>query len=174
VGKLLRNVNVEIGSDGFLRVKSRAVGETYWPTREDTLGGGTFRTADFAELKDGEVHLRGRLDDHINVAGRKVAPAVIEQALREHAAVSDCLVFGVPSDNADRVDLIVACVNANRNGVKDELKQFLLQKLPGWQVPREWWFVDSLENNGHGRLTRAEWRKSFLENRQRVVPVQTH
>jgi long-chain acyl-CoA synthetase len=171
VGKLLKEVNVEIDSDGFLRVRSRAVGQAYWPEEEMTLGDGAFRTADFAEVKDGEVYLRGRLDDHINVAGRKVAPAVIEEALRQHAAVDDCLVFGVPSGNADRVDLIVACVSASRAGVKDELKQFLLQKLPDWQVPREWWFVDSLKQNGHGRLSRAEWRKNFLENGPKTYPV---
>ena len=169
VGQPLKNVNVEIGNDGFLHVRSRATGEMFWPKKEEALGAGAFRTADFAELKNGEVHLRGRLDDHINVAGRKVAPAVIERALREHEAVADCLVFGVPSENADRVDLIVACVNASRDGVKDELKQFLLQKLPGWQVPREWWFVPTLQFNGHGRLSRAECRKNFLDNRAKVL-----
>ena len=104
-----------------------------------------------------------------DVAGRKVLPTVIEKALREHEAVEDCLVFGVPSENADRVDLIVACVNASRGTVKDELKQFLLQKLPGWQVPREWMFVKSFENNGHGRFSRAELRQNFLENRAREL-----
>ncbi len=165
VGKPLKNVEVEVGGDGFLRVQSRAVGETYWPDAEETLGGGRFRTGDMAEINNGGVYLRGRVDDHINVAGRKVLPGVIEQALREHEAVGDCLVFGVPSANADRVDLIVACVSAHRPCVRDELKQFLLQKLPGWQVPREWWFVDSLGRNGHERFSRAEWRKKFLETR---------
>ena len=169
VGKPLKNVKVEIGTDGFLRVQSRAVGETYWPAKEDALGKGNFRTGDMAMLQNGEVRLRGRVDDHINVAGRKVLPMVIEKALREHDAVEDCLVFGVPSENADRVDLIVACVNASRGAVKDELKQFLLQKLPGWQVPREWWFVKSFENNGHGRFSRAELRQNFLENRAREL-----
>lgn len=167
VGTPLKNVQAAIGGDGFLRVRSRAVGETYWPRKEDALTPGLFRTGDFAEIKEGEIHLRGRADDHINVAGRKVLPAAIEEALLEHEAVDDCLVFGVPSGNADRVDLIVACVNVKRDGVKEELKQFLLRKLPGWQVPREWLFVDSLERNGHGKLSRAEWRKTFLESRKR-------
>lgn len=167
VGKPLKNVAVEIGGDGFLRVRSRAVAETYWPQKEDALGPGTFRTGDFAEVKNGEIFLRGRADDHINVAGRKVLPTVIEEALLGHEAVEDCVVFGVPSENADRVDLIVACVNASRDGVKEELKQFLMQKLPGWQVPREWWFVNSLKSNGHGKPSRAQWRKSFLESRKR-------
>lgn len=167
VGTPLKNVTAEIGPDGFLRVRSRAVGETYWPKKEEALGPGMFRTGDFAKINDNEILLRGRADDHINVAGRKVLPAVIEEALLEHEAVDDCLVFGVPSGNADRVDLIVACVNATREGVREELKEFLLQRLPGWQVPREWWFVDSLKRNGHGKLSRAEWRKTFLESRKR-------
>ncbi len=167
VGKPLKNVKVEIGADGFLQVRSLAVGEMYWPRKEDTLVPGIFRTGDFAEIKNGDIYLRGRADDHINVAGRKVMPTVIEEALLEHEAVKDCVVFGVPSGNADRVDHIVACVNASRDGVKEELKQFLLQKLPGWQVPREWWFVDALKGNGHGKVSRAQWRKSFLESRKR-------
>lgn len=166
VGRPLKNVNVEINRDGSLLVRSRAVGETYWPEPEDFLGGGIFRTCDLAELKDGEIFLRGRTNDQINVAGRKVSPVIIEQALREHETVAECLVFGVPGVNADRIDLIVACVTANRRGAKDELKQFLLQKLPAWQVPREWWFVDSLGINGQGKqVARAQWRRDFLENR---------
>lgn len=171
VGQALRGVQAEIGGDGFLRVRSRAVGETYWPQKEETLGNGTFRTGDFAEIKDGEIRLRGRADDHINVAGRKVWPSVIEAALLEHEAVDDCLVFGVPSGDADRVDLIVACIDAKRGGVKEELKQFLVRKLPAWQVPREWWFVESLRRNGHGMPLRAEWRKAFLENRAKTITM---
>lgn len=165
VGRPLKGVKVEIGEAGFLRVQSRAVGESYWPEAEPALGGGVFRTGDLAEINGDEIHLRGNAGDRINVAGRKVLPGVIEEALRGHAAVTDCLVFGVPSKNADRVDLIVACVNTSRPCARDELKQFLLGKLPGWQVPREWWFVDSLKRNGHGRPSRAEWRQIFLENR---------
>ena len=165
VGSPMKNVNVEIAGNGALRVRSRAVGETYWPEPEAALGGGIFQTCDLAEIKDGEVCLRGRTDDHINVAGRKVSPTIIEQALREHEAVAECVVFGVPSGNVDRIDLIVACVAADRPSTKDELKQFLLQKLPGWQVPREWWFVDSIGSNGAGKPSRAKWRRDFLENR---------
>ena len=166
VGQPMKNVIVSLNPDGALVVRSRAVGKTYWPEPENTLNEGVFQTCDLAELRDGTIYLHGRTSDHINVAGRKVSPAIIEQALREHEAVAECLVFGVPSGNADRIDHIVACVTANRRGLKEELKQFLLQKLPSWQVPREWWFVDSLEINGHGKkMARAQWRKDFIENR---------
>jgi acyl-coenzyme A synthetase/AMP-(fatty) acid ligase len=166
VGQPMKNVFVSLNPDGALAVRSRAVGETYWPEPEDTLNQGIFQTCDLAGLRDGTIYLHGRTSDHINVAGRKVSPAIIEQAIREHDSVTECLVFGVPSLNTDRIDHIVACVTANRRGAEDELKQFVQQKLPGWQLPREWWFVESLEINGHGKkAARAQWRKDFLENR---------
>jgi len=165
VGRPMQNVDLALEPDGTLLVRSRAVGETYWPKLADTLGRGRFQTSDLAELKEGAVYLLGRAGDQINVAGRKVSPTAIEQALRQHEAVAECLVFGVPNGNADRADLIVACVTANRHSTAEELKQFLLRKLPGWQVPREWWFVKSLEANTHGKISRAEWRGEFLKMR---------
>jgi acyl-coenzyme A synthetase/AMP-(fatty) acid ligase len=164
-GRPMQNVDLALEPDGVLVVRSRAVGETYWPKPSDALGRGRFQTSDLAELQAGAVYLRGRAGDQINVAGRKVSPAAIEQVLREHEAVAECLVFGVPNGNADRADLIVACVTANRHSTPGELKQFLLRKLPGWQVPREWWFVPSLEANTRGKVSRAEWRDKFLEMR---------
>jgi acyl-coenzyme A synthetase/AMP-(fatty) acid ligase len=165
VGRPLQDVEVALNPDGVLIVRSRAVGETYWPEPADTLGEGRFQTCDLAEITDGTVSLRGRTNDQINVAGRKVSPATIEQALREHEAVAECLVFGVPSGDPDRIDLIVACVTADRRSTTEELKQFLLGKLPSWQVPREWWFVKSLGANARGVVSRAHWKRHFLENR---------
>jgi len=166
VGTRMQNVELALNQDGCLQVRSRAVGETYWPDAEESLSEGCFQTSDLAELKDGQVHLRGRLSDQINVAGRKIAPAAIEQALREHEAVKECLVFGVPSNDADRADLIVACVAIKGPIDAAELRQFLLAKLPGWQVPRAWWLVETLSVNRRGKISRAEWRRRYLQSRQ--------
>jgi long-chain acyl-CoA synthetase len=165
VGAPMRNVRLTLNEEGCLRVHGAAVGETYWPERSPALGDGAFQTGDFAELSDGLVFLRGRSSDQINVAGRKVSPETVELALRQHPAVRDCLVFSVPSRDADRAELIVVAIATAAPVVSDQLKQFLLAKLPAWQVPREWWWVDSLETNQRGKLSRAEWRRRFLESR---------
>lgn len=164
VGRPLKNVRLEIGKDGALIVRSRAVGQTYWPQPEPALNHGDFQTCDRAEIRDGEVFLHGRSDDHINVAGRKVSPVLIEQALGEHEAVAECVVFGVPSGSVERMDSIVACVATDRPIARDELKKFLLSSLPAWQVPREWWFVDAIGGNGGGRPVRGHWRRAYLEH----------
>jgi acyl-CoA synthetase (AMP-forming)/AMP-acid ligase II len=166
VGAPMRNVLLALNEEGCVQVTSSAVGETYWPDADETLRAGRFHTSDLGEFKDGLVFLRGRSNDQINVAGRKVSPATIEEALREHEAVRECLVFGVPSQDADRTDLIVACVAGAAPVAAEALKQSLLSKLPAWQVPREWWFVESLGASPRGKVSRARWRKEFLERRE--------
>jgi len=165
VGAAMHKVQLALNEDRCLQVRSRAVGQTYWPDPADTLGSGCFQTTDLAEIKDGLVYYRGRLSEQINVAGRKVFPASIERALASHPAVRECLVLGLPGDDATRAERIVACVAASSPVGAAELKQFLLGKLPAWQVPRQWCFVDSLSANQRGKVSRAEWRR-ILSDRQ--------
>jgi len=168
VGAPMRNVHLSLTEEGCLTVRSRAVGETYWPQPADVLGAGRFQTSDLAELNDGAVQLRGRASDQINVAGRKVSPASIEQALMQHPALSACLVFGAPGRNGDRADVIVACVVAIAPVTREALKQFLLERIPSWQLPREWWFVESLAANRLGKISRADWRRRYLAEKLKM------
>ena len=163
VGAPMKNVDLSVNDDGCLEVRGGAVGQTYWPESNEALDRGRFRTSDLAEIKGGLVYLRGRASDVINVAGRKVTPETVEQVLRKHPHVRDCLVFGVPGGDAERSETIVACVAARSRTGAEELRQFLLQQLPSWQVPREWMFVESLEANQRGKLSRSEWRRRFQE-----------
>ncbi len=167
VGAPLRNVQLSVNQEGCLEVRSRAVGENYLPVPSPDLSPGRYRTGDLAELRDGQVYLRGRSSDSINVAGRKVSPESIERALLAHPAVGECLVFGAPSEEAGRSEIIVACIAMKSRAAADELKRFLLATLPAWQVPRHWVFVESLPTNPRGKLSRAEWRRRFLEGQAR-------
>ena len=107
-GQAMQGVEVSIGESGCLGVRSAAVGQTYWPEPGAALAEGRFQTSDLAELRDGETHLLGRSTDVINVAGRKVVPELIEQALLGYRGVDACLVFGVPAWVETRGELIVA------------------------------------------------------------------
>jgi long-chain acyl-CoA synthetase len=164
-GAPMRNVNLTIGEDGCLEVRSNAVGQTYWPEPSPRLGDGVFRTNDLAEISYGLVYFRGRAGDQINVAGRKVSPESIEKILLGHPGVRECVVFGVPSQDAKRGETIVACVAATTQVAGETLKQFLLSQLPAWQIPREWWLVESLFASQRGKLSRTEWRKRYLEKK---------
>jgi acyl-coenzyme A synthetase/AMP-(fatty) acid ligase len=155
----LHNVQLGLGPEGCLEVRSPAVGATYWPAPSRELEKGCYRTSDLAEVREGLVYLRGRAGDQINVAGRKVSPETIERELLQHEGVQDCLVFGAPSAEAERSEIVVACVVVEPSVRADDLRRFLIERLPAWQLPREWKFVESLSPNQRGKLSRTEWRK---------------
>ncbi len=163
IGAPMRGVSLSLNQDGRLEVRSRAVAETYWPEPSTDLGSGVFRTGDLAELADEKVFLRGRVGDLINVAGRKVWPSIIEAEIARHPDVDACLVFSTPEPKGDRNELIVACIVAKAALTGDALRTFLLDKMPAWQIPRAWLFVESLTGNQLGKISRMEWRRKFQD-----------
>jgi long-chain acyl-CoA synthetase len=173
-GSPMQNVVLTIAEDGCVEVRSQAIAETYWPNPSAELGQGVFRTRDVARIEDQKLLLCGRASDQINVAGRKVLPETIEAVLSAHPEVRACLAFGVPSNDSQRGETIVACVAGKTSVPQETLKQFALTHLPSWQVPREWWMVDNLEPNGRGKLSRAEWRKRYLASGRSGSPLKVN
>jgi acyl-CoA synthetase (AMP-forming)/AMP-acid ligase II len=165
-GTPLDSVQVGVNPDGCVTVRSDAVGIGYWPDPESSLAEGQFQSGDLGRLAGEGVYLLGRSTDRINVAGRKVIPEDVERVLTAHPAVKDCLVFGVPSDNI-RNETIVACVSLHSKVLPSELTEFLQSRLPSWQMPRDWWMLDSLGVNQRGKRSRGEWRARYL-NRYRT------
>jgi len=170
VGAPVAGVHLDLTPEGCLRVHSPAAGTTYWPVPDPALDGQHFVTSDRADLRAGRVWLSGRASDLINVAGRKIAPEIIEAVLREHPAVRDCVVFGVPEASA-REECIVACVETDETGATAAFKQFLGGRLPAWQVPRVWRFQTSPLVDARGKISRAEWRRLLArENATAALP----
>ncbi|HEX7863141.1 MAG TPA: fatty acid--CoA ligase family protein [Verrucomicrobiae bacterium] len=65
--------------------------------------------------------------------------------------------------SSDRADTVVAVVNTKERIPISTLTEFLSQKLPPWQIPRRWWFTDSLAPNHRGKIPRLEWKRRYLE-----------
>ena len=108
------------------------------------------------------MFLRGRRGDVMNLAGRKVAPELIERAILRHPSVRDCVVFSVPEPDGARGESMAACVSTRGELTEDSLKRFVGQLLPDWQAPRHWWFVAEIEEPERGKISRAKWRERFL------------
>jgi acyl-CoA synthetase (AMP-forming)/AMP-acid ligase II len=162
----MEGVRLGCDRDGCLEVRSHAVALGYWPEESPNLGEGRFRTSDLAEMQDGVVFLCGRASDLINVAGRKIAPETVERVLLTHPGVRECVVFGAPDTQGAREDRMVACIVPRERLSEEELRQFALARLPAWQTPRCWEFVDSLPVNSRGKLSRGQmqlWLRHRLE-----------
>ncbi len=100
VGLPLPGVSIRIDEDGEILIKGVSVFPGYWrneaATSEVFTEDGWFRTGDIGELDDeGFLKITGRKKEMIVTAGGKnVAPAVLEDRIRSHALVSQCMVVG--------------------------------------------------------------------------------
>jgi long-chain acyl-CoA synthetase len=100
VGQPLPGVSVRIDDDGEILISGPNVFPGYWgneaATEETFAEGGWYRTGDIGELDDeGFLRITGRKKEMIVTAGGKnVAPAVLEDRLRGHALISQCMVVG--------------------------------------------------------------------------------
>ena len=164
VGTPMHGVRVSTNADGCLVVSGEAVGTTYWPEPDRaTLAGQKFTTQDLATIAaDGTIHLRGRAGDLINIAGRKLDPSSIEAELLNHPGVDHCIVFGIPSDDPERVEEIVAITSG---GDAAALGALLAKKLPAWQKVRHWWINPELTANSRGKISRSDWREHWRRHR---------
>ena len=100
VGQPLPGVAIKIADDGEVLISGKNVFPGYWrndaATKEVFTEGGWFATGDIGELdEEGFLKITGRKKEMIVTAGGKnVAPAVLEDRLRSHALISQCMVVG--------------------------------------------------------------------------------
>ena len=99
VGRPSPGVTVRIADDGEILMKGEHVLRGYWHNEAataETVVDGWFHSGDIGEIDDeGFVKITGRKKELIVTAGGKnVAPAVLEDRLRAHPLVSQCLVVG--------------------------------------------------------------------------------
>ncbi|MCA0328399.1 MAG: AMP-dependent synthetase/ligase [Actinobacteria bacterium] len=100
VGIPFPGAGVAIADDGEVLLAGRQIFQGYWnnpaATAEVLPGDGWFRTGDIGELDaDGFLRITGRKKELLVTAGGKnVAPAVLEDRLRAHWLISQCMVVG--------------------------------------------------------------------------------
>jgi acyl-CoA synthetase (AMP-forming)/AMP-acid ligase II len=164
VGKPVPGVSVSpLQNDrpGPVVVGGAAVGLGYLPSRAgDLLTGDRYQPPDILEKCGGGFRILGRDSDFINVGGRKINPVEIENVLREHPAVVDVAVFGIP-DSGSRGEVVAACLLTE--ACEQSLRQHCGQRVPTWQIPRRWFFVDEMPVSARGKVSRTDLRERFVD-----------
>ncbi|MDT0264933.1 AMP-dependent synthetase/ligase [Streptomyces sp. DSM 44915] len=99
VGRPLPGSAIRIAEDGEILLHGEHLFTEYWndpAATAEVLRDGWFHTGDLGDLDaDGYLSLTGRAKEILVTAGGKnVAPAVLEDRIRAHALVAECMVVG--------------------------------------------------------------------------------
>jgi 3-oxocholest-4-en-26-oate---CoA ligase len=101
---------------------------------------------------DGSVTLIGRGVATINTGGEKVYPTEVEEAIRAHPDVDDCVVLGVPDERFGQL-IAALVVGAPQAAIDiDELKAAVRESLAGYKVPRRLHLVDEIPRMPNGKV----------------------
>ena len=99
VGRPIPGNTIKIADDGEILIKGKIVMSGYWQNdgaNKEVFDGEWFKSGDLGTLdEDGFLYITGRKKELIVTAGGKnVAPSVLEDRLRSHPLVSQCMVVG--------------------------------------------------------------------------------
>jgi len=154
------------GDPGEILVRGPAVFLEYWG-RPDATGAafsesGWFRTGDVAVVEGGAFRILGRLSvDIIKTGGEKVSALEIEDVLREHPAIIDCAVVGLP--DPDWGELVAAAVVLKPGAMLllADLRHWARALLSGPKLPRRMLVLDALPRNAMGKVAKARLIQLF-------------
>jgi fatty-acyl-CoA synthase len=115
---------------------------------------------DYATVEaDGTITLLGRGSVCINTAGEKVFPEEVEEAVKRHPSVEDCLVVGVPDPRFGERVVAVASTRDGMVGDATALIEFTRAHLAGYKVPKSVLFVDHVQRAPNGKAD-YKWAKA--------------
>ena len=119
---------------------------------------------DYATVEaDGTITLLGRGSVCINTAGEKVFPEEVEEVVKRHAAIFDCLVVGVPDDRFGERIVAVASVADGESTDEDSVLEFTREHLAGYKTPRHVLLVDLVRRAPNGKAD-YKWAKAHAED----------
>lgn len=149
---------VPSGTAGELEVRGGGVFHEYWRRPDDTRAAfrdGWFRTGDVAVVEDGAYRLLGRTStDILKTGGHKISALEIEEVMRQHPAISECAVVGLPDDEwGERVAIAVE-VRAGVSLALADLQSWAKPLLANYKLPRELRCVAALPRNAMGKIVK--------------------
>ncbi len=150
-------------TEAEIEVRGPSVFREYWgkpQATEEAFRNGWFRTGDVAVVENGSYRLLGRSSvDIIKTGGFKVSALEIEEKLREHPAIGECAVVGLPDDEwGERVAAAVVLADGDELEL-DQLRSWCKERMAAYKAPSRLVLVDELPRNVLGKVTKPDVKR---------------
>jgi long-chain acyl-CoA synthetase len=160
IGRPAPGVDVRLGDDGELLIRTPCALLEYWDSPEATsevLADGWYATGDLAEITErGLVRIVGRKRERILRGGYSVFPQEVEAVLATHPAVAEAAVAAIPHPELGEEVAGYVALRPGASATADELIAFCRDRLAAYKYPRRITFVDALPRTATGKVQRGK------------------
>ncbi len=159
----------DIGEAGELVHAGALVAQGYWRDAERTAarfraapdwmesGGMAVWSGDTVALGvDGLLRFVGRDDEMMKVAGNRISPTEVEEAVLAGGEVAEAVAVGLPDERQGQAITVVA--RAAVADAEGAVRARLRRELPNFQQPSHYVWVEALPRNANGKLDRVAIR----------------
>lgn len=158
-----RNEEVPANEPGELILKSPTVMPGYWKNAEATaesLKDGWFHTGDIMKKDtDGYYYVLDRIKNMYISGGENVYPAEVEHMIRQHPAVSQVAIIGVPDDRWGEAGKAFIVLVEGETLTAEALTAYCLERIAKYKIPKHINFVEDLPKNDAGKIDRKKLRE---------------
>ena len=156
------DLEIGYGEAGELCIRGPQVFAGYWNQPDETaamLRDGWLHTGDVAVMDDdGFVTIVDRKRDVILASGFSIFPSEIEDVLRDHPAVEECAVVGVPHSYRGETAKAYVVLVDGADTSEQALHAFCAARLVAYKVPTQFEFRTELPKNMLGKVLRRVLR----------------
>lgn len=174
IGKASPNVEIKIftsqgtpaalGEEGEVCVKGEHVTCSYWNESPERFASdfydGYFRTGDCGTMDaEGNIYLKSRIKEMINVGGKKVSPMEVEDILNTIPGIKESACIGIPDPGIVLGEVVKAFIVADGNLSDEEIMQQLRPQLEVYKLPVEIERINAIPKTGSGKIQRLSLKK---------------
>lgn len=174
IGKASPNVEIKIftsqgtpaalGKEGEVCVKGEHVTCSYWNETPERFASdfydGYFRTGDCGTMDaEGNIYLKSRIKEMINVGGKKVSPMEVEDILNTIPGIKESACIGIPDPGIVLGEVVKAFIVADDNLSDEEIMQQLRPQLEVYKLPVEIERINAIPKTGSGKIQRLSLKK---------------
>jgi acetyl-CoA synthetase len=145
---------------GFWRDPERYI-DTYWSRMP-----GLWIHGDWAEIDEDEFwFIRGRSDDTLKVAGKRVGPAEVESAAVAHDNVQEAAAIGIPHPVKGEAVVVLCILKGHRDAsgeLAEEIRQTVGHQLGSALRPECVHFVRELPKTRNAKIMRRVIKAAYL------------
>ena len=153
-----------LGAEGEVCVKGEHVMRSYWNENPECFASyfydGYFRTGDCATMDtEGNIYLKSRLKEIINVGGKKVAPMEVEDILNAIPGIQESACIGISDPDGVLGELVKAFIVTEGFITDAEILEQLRPKLEVYKLPVVFERIEAIPRTSSGKIQRLSLKE---------------